>query len=228
MGNNLLQEAAAAGIDIAIVPFIRVEPVKDAALTATLSGLALQNIMAVFTSLNALDAVQLHLPQAPAAWSVACINGRTLAVAKAFFGEAAIRCTAGDATGLAAEITAQAPAQVVFFCGDQRLQHLPEALLQHHVPLTEITVYHTRATPVALPILYRGILFFSPSAVHSFFSLNKTAANCTVFAIGQTTAEAVKIYTSNNLVISPANDAGTMLRHVINYYNEERLITEST
>ncbi len=181
-------------------------------------------MIAVFTSSNAVAGIRSCLDNVPG-WDIAVIEGKTQQAAETFFGKAAIKATARDAGALAAALISRNINAVVFFCGNRRLDHLPLALARAGIDVREIVVYETEETPVAIDGIFDGILFFSPSAVTSFFRANTLPADCTIFVIGSTTAKTLTSYTSNKIIISPANDERAMIEEVIKYYNEERLIT---
>lgn len=83
----------------------------------------------------------------------------------------------------------------IFPCGNKRRNELPKMLQQHQVELEEIEVYQMKLNPKKFEQEFDGILFFSPSAVQSFFQLNKSK-NEIAFCIGKTTANEAKKYTS--------------------------------
>ena len=86
-----------------------------------------------------------------------------------------VESTANDAVSLAELIAEDRFVdEVIFFCGDQRRDELPEILRQHEVVVNEIVVYQTIAVPHKIEKQYHGILFFSPSAVQSFFQKHST------------------------------------------------------
>lgn len=82
-----------------------------------------------------------------------------------------------------------------FLCGNKRRDELPKILQQNQIELKEIEVYNTELNPKKFDQEFDGILFFSPSAVQSFFQLNKSK-NEIAFCIGNTTANEAKKYTS--------------------------------
>lgn len=82
-----------------------------------------------------------------------------------------------------------------FLCGNKRRDELPELLQQNQIELKEIEVYNTKLNSKKFDQEFDGILFFSPSAVQSFFQLNKSK-NEIAFCIGNTTANEAKKYTS--------------------------------
>ena len=224
MDESSLQLATAAGIHIHVVPFIRTVIREDTGLQAEINALPDQGLTAVFTSRNGVTGAIQQLTTVPQ-WSIACIEGKTRQASEQFFGKAAIIATAADAGQLATELIRMKTKAVVFFCGDRRLDHLPESLDAAGINVQEIIVYHTEAIEATVQDEFKGILFFSPSAVTSFFKTNTLAPDCTVFAIGPTTAKTLSTYTSNTIIISPQSDEGAMIRQLINYYNEERPIT---
>lgn len=226
LSENSIEEAAWAGIRIDVTPFIQVEIREDEALQQSLHTLAKTPVLAVCTSRYAIQALQQLIPEPPRSWKIACTAGKTAVEAIEWLGEDALVATGPNAATLAIQIAGlQSFAPIVFFCGDQRLDHLPEALRTNGIPFEERVVYETFTTPVALDVRhYKGFLFFSPSAVHSFFSVNMIPFGATIFTIGATTAAAVASYTFHNTVVSPQPDEQVLLDEVINHYNEERLI----
>jgi uroporphyrinogen-III synthase len=62
------------------------------------------------------------------------------------------------------------------------------------------------------------VIFFSPSAVESFFSMNTVTASLPLFAIGQTTAAAIREHTNNPVVIAAEPDAALLIRQVIDHF----------
>ena len=62
---------------------------------------------------------------------------------------------------------------------------------------------------------YDGILFFSPSAVNSFFSLNKINEQTQIFAIGKTTADAIHKHTKREITIAEIPSEENMVDQVI-------------
>ena len=78
-----------------------------------------------------------------------------------------------------------------FFSGNLRRDVLPNTLKENGITFNEIEVYETNLTSKNIKYKLDGILFFSPSAVESYFKLN-TIKNEICFCIGETTAEALE------------------------------------
>lgn len=83
-----------------------------------------------------------------------------------------------------------------FFCGKMRRPELPGILRKHFIAFDEVQLYDTELTPKKIYRSFNGVLFFSPSAVESFCSINDLSGS-TAFCIGTTTAAEAGKYTSN-------------------------------
>jgi uroporphyrinogen-III synthase len=205
------------GITIDCVPFIKSELITTNEIVETINALANKKITAIFTSTNAVEAVIQRLSAKPD-WDIFCIGGITKETAIGFFGEEAIKGTARDAKVLAEKIIAGNNNELVFFCGDQHLDDLPQIVKKHSLQLNEIIVYNTIYTPHVINKNYDGILFFSPSAVHSFFIENTIVTDVILFAIGKTTADAIGTYVSNEIVTSDWPRQEQLVEKLIGYF----------
>lgn len=219
LSRETLDKASIKDIEIDELPFITTEPIKDEALKTGLKSYLQQNITAVFTSKNAVAAfeqiVNVNLP-----WKIFCIGQSTEKAVAKLFGEEKIAGIADNASALADIILKEAEIKkVFFFCGKQRREELPEKLKAAEVELEEIVVYETLETPQKISRKnYDGILFFSPSAVNSFFSLNKIKEETQIFAIGKTTADAIKKYSKRELLIAQTPSEEDMITQVITHF----------
>lgn len=207
---TLVATAADNGIELTITSFIHIQPV-------TITTQPPSDGVVIFTSANAVNNVHVT----PGNWQIYCLGGATLEAVTACFPHATILGTADNATALAALIVQQGHVRsAVFFCGDQRRDELPALLKQHGITLQEIVVYTTTEVPVVTATDYDGIFFFSPSGVKSYFSANKPSAHTVCFAIGETTANALKEYTTNKIIINPdVPSANHMVQTAISYFN---------
>jgi uroporphyrinogen-III synthase len=221
LDDMLIRKAAEGHLTIECVSFIETKHLHSEALQQRLQYLANEPVIAIFTSQNAVNAVALQLSVIPQ-WKIFCTGGTTKEYVIKYFGEGAIAATAKNATVLAEKVIAANPsASVIFFCGDQRLNDLPEILQTHGIAAEEVVVYTTDQTPVFIEKNYQGVLFFSPSAVHSFFSLNTVPTDVVLFSIGQTTAATIQSYCTNKVVASKWPGAESMIDLIIEYYEEQ-------
>lgn len=209
----LIDEAATKGVGIDAIPFILTEPVEQ----PVLEGLLKRSLTAVFTSKNAVKAMGEKGGQD---WKIYCIGK----MAAARFGEDAIAGSAASAAALTEKIIrTNERRDIYFFCGDQRLDELPDMLRKEGFIVHELIVYRTIATPHQVVRRYDGISFYSPSAVDSFFSVNTVAPETPLFAIGATTAEAIRRRCSNPVVIGKRQnpDKEDLIKLMIEYFRYE-------
>lgn len=190
---------------VTVIPFIRTgsslkeqDTIRIWSLIMDIRVLVLTSIAAVTALIDNLEPV--NIPDI----RLYCIDGATARAAAGLFGEAAITTVAPDSAALAALIINQKEKAVLFCCGDRRLDVLPELLTAAGIRVTEQVVYRTILTPQPIKQQYDGILFFSPSAAESFFSVNNITATTRLFAIGNTTGTALKQYVADNEIIIAA------------------------
>lgn len=259
LGAALLEQAAGKGILIDTLSFIETAPIVNEALQQRIRDLSRQPLVAVFTSMNAVEAVAEWLkgakdltkkgtsvagqpdspsPASPVSqrdilpWRIFCIGSATQQLVRDNFGDDCIAGTAAAAAVLADTIISRrasepvgtagkdaAPLQeVFFFCGDQRRDELPEKLQEKGIRVNELVVYTTTRTPHKVEQAYNGIVFFSPSAVHSFFQGNTIQADTCLFAIGQTTADTIRTYSPNQTILSGSPEKEALIRQVIDHF----------
>lgn len=214
----LIHKAAGRNIFIDTASFIETEPLVNTEISGRIRAWEAKKITAVFTSRNAVEAVTRQLSSRPD-WQIYCIGGITKELVFKFFGEAAVIASAKNATALAEKIIAISPVnKLVFFSGDQRLDDLPEKLAKTGISMEECIVYTSKQTPQLVEKSYQGILFFSPSAVHSFFSLNTIPTSTVLFSIGKTTSATIQSYCVNKIITSEWPGKEPMIEQVMHYF----------
>jgi uroporphyrinogen-III synthase len=235
--------AAEQHIDIEAEAFIQVMPRMTAALGQRIHELLQQRITAIFTSKNAVNSVIAHYRRPvtdgrhyfggwtalPAqtdnscglpGWNVYCLRGATNDAVQNTPELFRIKALADDAASMVALLAAAPPEeQVVFFCGNIRRDVLPDELRKKGIPLEELVVYDTTELPAQAAGHYDGMLFFSPSAVRSFFSVNGLPAHTVCFAIGNTTASELEAYTDNKIIVSTGQSMADVVQTAILYFN---------
>lgn len=217
----LVGKAATCGIRIKNTDFIRIEqlltPENASAISAISPGSDL-----VFTSYNAVEGLfalmrkfDLKIPADARFFS---LEGKTKERIKELFPDAKIIATARNAATLAKKLVKHQSEQVVFLCGNLRRDELPDLLLLEQIGLLEIALYRTEASPIAITERFDGYVFFSPSGVHSFFSMNRIDSRSVCFAIGDTTAECLKEYTSSRAIVSDLPRQENVIKTIISHY----------
>ncbi len=220
LADSLLHKAIDHGVELDAVSFIQVEPINDSGLTDELRDLCKMHLTAVFTSANAIVAMADVLKAGKPDWDIYCMGNATKKAALEYFDPEHIKGTAFDGAVLAGVIKTHGIKEVVFFCGDKRLDALPQFLYDNDVMVHEIVVYKTKETPAEVKKHYQGIMFFSPNGVNSFFRLNDINPHTVLFAIGNTTARSIRSKTANKVVVCETPSKERMVDQVIEYFHK--------
>jgi len=109
--------------------------------------------------------------------------------------------------------------EVTFFCGNKRRNELPNILNQNNIKVNEVESYKTDLSPNNIDPKYKGILFFSPSAIESYISQNKSG-NAVAFCIGNTTAKEAKKH-FKNIVIAKMPTTESILKSVNEQFTQK-------
>ena len=218
--NSLIEKARQRNIEIEVLSFIETDLIKSIETQREIKKAFQQKITVVFTSMNAVDAVTAASEALQPDWRIFCIGNTTNKLVKENFGEAAIAGTAASAEDLANLISEEKiSGNVIFFCGNQRRDELPDILRNNDIKVKEIVVYKTVHIPHKIDKEYQGILFFSPSAVQSFFSTNKLPDTTILFAIGKTTANEIMQYSPNKIIMSTEAGKENLVEKMMAFYS---------
>ena len=219
---SLVEKAKEAGIEIFEQEFISIRPIWSEGKFNEISRFFHKPYVA-FTSANAVVNVNAYLHSHDAfpvpAWKFFCLSGKTKeAVLKSLVPMEDIVGEAENAASLAAKVLEQNVQEIVFFCGNKRRDTLSNILEEAGVIVHEVVVYETLETPQVSTESIDGILFFSPSAVQSFFSVNQLKKDTICFAIGQTTADSLADFTDNRIIVSEAPSQEMLLASAQFYF----------
>lgn len=223
---SLVAQAKQQDVDLVEQDFISVTPIISEVLHQQIRPWLQKTepSYVVFTSANGVESVKHYLAQEVPAkapnWKVFCIAGNTKEAATKLLPAAPVLDTAEYGATLAELIKAHAEVkEVLFFCGNKRRDELPTLLKEAGIQVHELVVYQTKETPVTITEDLDGVLFFSPSAVSSFFAANQLKANTVCFAIGTTTAEALANHTTNKIITSATTSQASILKAVQHYFH---------
>jgi uroporphyrinogen-III synthase len=214
-----INQAASKNIAVDAISFIKTEPISSIEMQQEIEHLATMQATVVFTSANAVQAVAAELDGYQPDWKIFCIGYATCDAVEKFFEKKSIAETAPNAEDLAKAIIKKAATDdVIFFCGDQRRNELIDNLKAADIEVNEVIVYQTTLIPQKVDKKYDGILFFSPSAVKSFFQKNKPDPQTVLFAIGNTTANELRQISTNKIVVSSKPDKENLLKELVAYF----------
>lgn len=170
----------------------------------------------IFTSANAVRVVLEKLgPEALSGKNIYCVGEKTagLLMDQGY----KIKEVASYGTELAGKIVEKhSEGEFLFFCGRIRRPELPKILRTEGVHLTEVIVYDTLPTPKKTGQFFQGVLFFSPSAVESYFSCNELKDGV-AFCIGTTTAEEARKHTSTIVTAKKPSVENVIVQVVKNF-----------
>ncbi|HYJ38530.1 MAG TPA: uroporphyrinogen-III synthase [Chitinophagaceae bacterium] len=220
VSGHFIESAAASGIDLEVDAFIETEPIHTIEVQQEIEQALLQTTTVVFTSGRAVEVVAAELDGHEPEWEIYCLGNSTGELARKYFGNQNIVGLADNAVDLADIIVNSSDInEVIFFCGDQRRPELPDQLHQKGIEVEEIVVYQTIPIPHKLKRSYDGVLFFSPSAVNSFFKLNKGMERTIFFAIGNTTAAEIDKHTKNKIIVSDEPSKERLVEIAIEFFS---------
>ena len=223
LNKEIIDDAAEQNIYIDCISFIETKPVADKELKEKIQKLSTEKITAVFTSMNAVEAVKEKLALKPK-WRIFSIGQATRELIVDFFGPENIVATASDASTLADVIIEKKETDVFFFCGDQRRDELPRKLKSKNINLEEVVVYSTIITPEKITKDYDGILFYSPSAVESFFLVNSINENVVLFAIGHTTSDTLRALVKNKIIVAEQQGKEALVKKMIEHFSLQKQV----
>jgi Uroporphyrinogen-III synthase len=215
-----LIKKSADHIEISEIEMIQVNPIDTLDKHNEIRHWLTKDLPFIFTSANSVEIINQVLKQEHIEWTdriIYSVSGKTFDLLKYYFPKHTIN-TAKNASQLAEKIVSDKVKEIVFFCGDIRRDELPVALHKNNVRLHEVVVYQTIESPTKIEADYDGILFFSPSAVRSFFAANKLMERTVCFAIGATTANSISEYTQNKIIQSTDPDPSSMIQDVAVFF----------
>jgi len=220
LNNTLIDEASENNVIIDTISFIKTEKFINAETGKRITHLLQQDINVIFTSMNAVDSVKSYVSTAPFL-KIYCIGNTTKKLVKQIFGEEKIASFANNGEQLLKLILQNnLIKKVVFFCGDKRRNEIPDTLKKNGIIVDEIIVYKTIETPEIIKKEYDGILFYSPSAVESFFKKNTISDRTQLFAIGTTTGNAIEQFSRQPVISSEIPDKENLVHLAISYFNK--------
>lgn len=224
---SLVEHAKEYDIEIIERDFIFIKPMGNREIISTMRDFAKKKeIYAAFTSANAVHVFNNYVIANSSYsfndWKIFCLSGKTKqAIQNTGVPEKKIIGEARTASGLAQEIIHLRVDEVIFFCGNKRRDELPAILKSANIRVHEVVLYETLERPTILTEDFDAILFFSPSEVQSFFSVNKLTNYTTCFAIGATTAASVAKFTDHEVVTGPEPSPKMIVEKVIQHFTQK-------
>lgn len=219
----LIEKAEQNNIQIVEQEFISVQPILTTEKIKEVLAVAKAGKEYIaFTSANAVIPFDKYLYQYHAYvadWKIFCLEGKTKeAVLKSLLPKKNIISTAENAKALSQKIMEYGVKEIIFFCGNKRRNDLPGILKDGGITVHEVVVYETIEMHAIVTEDIDGILFFSPSAVKSFFAVNELNSKTVCFAIGETTGNTVAHFADNKTIIIKTPSQEMMVASINVYF----------
>ena len=196
------------GIDMSDFITIQYNRLKPGVVKHPIENIVFTSQSAVESVLNSFDKSELNFT------NIYCVGRRTKRLIERNIGK--VKHVENSAAKLANYLTENLKTkEVTFFCGNKRRDELPDILTKNDIQVNEVESYKTNLTPRKIDSKYKGILFFSPSAIESYLTVN-TASDEPAFCIGDTTASEAKKH-FKNIIIAKTPTAESMLKAVNEY-----------
>lgn len=208
---GMLRELSLHGHHIDCIPFIQIQFANKHDILDSLGAITDKDHF-IFTSRHAVVAVAglLKKKTNPAY----CLSGATRkAIADHLHVQ--IIATAPDAKSLCRLINIDPRHRYIFCCGNRRMNTIPDFLNKANATREEVLCYTTTLSPVAVKKVYDDILFFSPSAVESYFIRNHSQPHQIFYCIGDTTANRLKNFTGNTIIIADEPTSKNLLAKIL-------------
>lgn len=218
----MVEGAAEKDVNIDCIPFIRIEPVVSYELSKKISHAALEKVSVIFTSAHAVESLIPFLDGLLPSWKIFCTAPATQAVLSRLMPTSSIIGTASNANALAQVILENTiDEKFLFFCGDKRRDELPDILTARGFEIESYVVYKTIETPARVVSFYDAIAFFSPTAVNSYFEKNTINSDTLLFAIGETTADAIRKKTTNLIIVNENSGIDSMINTIVDHFSDK-------
>ena len=183
----------------------------------------------VFTSANGVKALKALIKnglQVRPEVQIFAVGSKTKEALEALGLEAKIPKTQ-DGSHLADLIIAEGKINsVIYFHGNLSRGELTDKLRSKNIEVLEVEVYRTKIKPVSLPENpIQAVLFYSPSAVEGFKQGHGFEGDLpALFAIGPTTAEALRNETDKGVEVADLPDTKELLKTVADHlFNKENM-----
>lgn len=209
------------------IPFVSTELIDDLLLTQYVKDSLYDDMPVIFTSIQAVKWGVINIAIEQNERKVYCVGEKVANAVKIWQPNWLVCGVADNAESLLPFFKNCHLQKALLLCGSMRLDIIPAEMKRLGIVLKEVKVYITKLLHKNVDEAYNGVLFFSPSAVDSFFKVNRVDYDCTLFAIGGTTASAIRKYCTNNIVMADKPDKIKLLDLVVSYFRHNNGFNEN-
>jgi uroporphyrinogen-III synthase len=154
--------------------------------------------LCIFTSRNAVRACFQKGTRPSKRLSCVCVGRGTAALLR-HYGQRVLQMA--DGAEVLFELITQkySDQSFIYFCGNRRLDILPNRMREAGIPIEERIVYETELNVLPVECAPDAVLFFSPSGVESY-TTTENLEHRVAICIGPTTAAAAEKYTEQIII----------------------------
>lgn len=110
-----------------------------------------------------------------------------------------------------------------FFCGNNRRETLFELLRTNGHTVNEIICYASTPQKKKVPTSeFDAVVFFSPLAVKTYFSISQSKQDVHFFSIGETTTSEIIKHTNHKIITSEIPTKEKLIKKINEYYDSEK------
>ncbi len=216
LNQELIKNMESAGLMVTQADFITktIRIPDDIDPLSLYPAIVLTSKTAVEAWMQIMNLLKLDIKQ----YSVFCLEGATQTLCVQY--GLTIAGGAADASLLAdVMLKNKAVTAVTFVCGNLRRDELPVKLRENGIRIQEIKAYRTEHSPVKIERPYQGVLFFSPSGVDSFLSLNSNNSSA-CFCLGKTTGGHAQASGYTEVHVAEAHTPEALVKRVIQNFKK--------
>lgn len=222
---ELIKEVRQDGYEITCMPFIDIQLVSNQDLKSELKKIIETKPKAlVFTSVNAVNSwIENVGKKAGSGTTIFCISGKTRdACSKLKEVENIYHKINSDKLAETIIQLKGSLKNVYYITGNLHLKTIPNKLKEAGMICNKVYVYHNNPLNTQVDFIPDAVLFFSPSAVESYFSQNKMYNHTQYFAIGKTTANAIKNATYRSPILPDFPSQEEMIKKLYEHYQSSQ------
>jgi uroporphyrinogen-III synthase len=228
LNNELLEEVTRNGYSIKCAPFIDIQLLSNANLKNELKKIVgLKSKSLIFTSINGVNSWVNNVGKITGEnTNIFCVSGRTKDACSKLKGMVTIIHKINSEKLADAIIQQKTSLKNLFFItGNKHSQIIPDKLKQAGISFSKVIVYENSPLQTKIDFKPDAILFFSPSAVESYFSQNRIFNNTIYFAIGKTTAKAIKKLTYRTPITPDFPSQEEMIKKIYEHFQSSKSYT---
>lgn len=228
LNSELIKEVRKNDYEITCMPFIDIQLVSNHDLKSDLKKIIETKPKAlIFTSVNGVNGwIENAGKKVGPGTTIFCISGKTRDACIKFKGVENIYHKINSEKLVDTIIEHKSTLNNLYYItGNLHLKTIPNKLKEAGMICIKVYVYQNNPLNTKVDFIPDAVLFFSPSAVESYFSQNKIYNHTQYFAIGKTTANAIKHATYRTPIMPDFPSQEEMIKKLYEHYQSSQSYT---